>query len=203
MLYRNSAVGSRRARLAATFAATLAFAFACAEPSSSPTDADLLAPGANDPALIKSVGDELARLRSATARFHDFEGATDATSGEYAAPLTGCMTDSKLGGMGFHYGKASAIDAIVNPTEPEALLYEPDKNGKYRLVAVEFLVPYTLVPRNGPAPVAFGQSFRRNDVFELWTLQAWVWKNNPSGMFEDWNPNVNCDAVPQAARMSH
>jgi len=24
-------------------------------------------------------------------------------------------------------------------------------------------------------------------------LHAWVWKNNPSGMFEDWNPAVSCD----------
>jgi hypothetical protein len=24
-------------------------------------------------------------------------------------------------------------------------------------------------------------------------LHVWVWKHNPSGMFEDWNPTVNCD----------
>ena len=111
------------------------------------------------------------------------------------------MVDEKLGGMGFHYGKASAIDAVVNPLEPEALLYEPQKNGRLRLVAVEFLVPYALVSRDGPAPRAFGQDFIRNDGFELWTLHAWIFKHNPAGMFASWNPKVNCDAVP--ARRAH
>jgi hypothetical protein len=27
----------------------------------------------------------------------------------------------------------------------------------------------------------------------LYVLHAWVWKNNPSGLFEDWNPAVTCD----------
>ena len=27
--------------------------------------------------------------------------------------------------MGFHYARVGLLDAIVNPVEPEALLYEP------------------------------------------------------------------------------
>jgi hypothetical protein len=170
---------------------------ACNEPSQAPD-----APTAATVAFSQTDGADaqLARLRSVIAPFHNFEKAKDA---EYTAPLTGCMVDEKLGGMGFHYGKGSAIDATVNPLEPEALLYEPEENGKLRLVAVEFLVPYALVSRDGPAPRAFGQDFVRNDVFELWTLHAWIFKHNPAGMFADWNPEVNCDAVPAAARMSH
>ena len=25
-----------------------------------------------------------------------------------------------------------------------------------------------------------------------WTLHAWIWKPNPSGLFMPWNPSVNC-----------
>ena len=113
------------------------------------------------------------------------------------------MTDPRLGGMGFHFGKTTAIDATADVLEPEVLLYEPEKNGSLRLVAVEYIIPYALRPRNGPPPTLFGQPFVQNDAFELWGLHAWVWRNNPAGMFADWNPDVNCDAVPAANRSSH
>jgi hypothetical protein len=27
----------------------------------------------------------------------------------------------------------------------------------------------------------------------VWTLHAWVWKGNPDGVLEPWNPTVSCD----------
>ncbi|HUQ82888.1 MAG TPA: hypothetical protein VM076_17180 [Gemmatimonadaceae bacterium] len=191
-----------RTRVAAAVLAgsVVALLVACAEPSSSPTDVSGHTAKVTEPAAIASVGDDLGKLRAVTAKFHAFDGSIDAT---YGAQITGCMTDPRLGGMGFHYGKGSAIDGTVNPLEPEVLLYEPQENGKLTLVAVEFVVPYDFAPREGPAPVAFGQQFKQFDDFKLWGLHAWIWKNNPAGMFADWNPNVNCDAVPAAARMSH
>ena len=146
------------------------------------------------------VGDALARLRSVTARFHD---VAVAEADGYSVPLTGCVTDPTLGGMGFHVGKASAIDGTVDPLEPEVLLYEPQANGQRRLVAVEFVVPYEFQPRDGPAPRLFGREFVRTDAFELWALHAWIWRNNPSGMFADFNPTVSCGAEPAAAHTSH
>jgi hypothetical protein len=174
---------------------------ACSEPPApeNPPSVAMASQGAN---AIASVGDQLGRLRAATAHFQDFD-ATTQPGGTYDTQLTGCMTDPTLGGMGFHYGKGSAIDGNVNTLEPEALLYEPQKNGKYKLVAVEFLVPYTIVSRDSKPPRAFDQDFIPNDVFQLWTLHAWVWKNNPAGMFASWNPNVNCDAAPAEAREAH
>jgi hypothetical protein len=146
------------------------------------------------------VGDLLGRLRAATARFQRLEAAD---SSGYNAQLTGCMSDPELGGMGVHFGKASAIDAALNPVEPEVLLYEPEPNGRYRLVAVEFVVPYSVQPRNGPAPTLFGREFVPFDDFDLWGLHVWVWSENPAGMFADWNPRVVCDAAPSAAHSSH
>ena len=28
----------------------------------------------------------------------------------------------------------------------------------------------------------------------FYELHVWAWKNNPSGTFADWNPNVSCAA---------
>jgi hypothetical protein len=176
-----------------------AAAVACNEPPA-PISAPSTAARAVTASSNASVGDQLGHLRSVIAPFQNIEAARGA---EYTVPLTDCMVDPTLGGMGFHFGKGSAIDGTVNPLEPEALLYEPEKNGKLKLVAVEFLVPYDFASREGPAPRAFGLDFKQNDAFKVWALHAWIFKHNPSGMFADWNPNVNCDNAPVEARMSH
>ena len=45
--------------------------------------------------------------------------------------------------------------------------------------------------------------FLQNDTFQLWGLHAWVWKENPSGMFANWNPNVTCANTTAVANMVH
>jgi len=148
-----------------------------------------LASQAGQAGLGSAINRDLAALRQATAAFHQFEAA-DAAG--WSAPITGCMVDPNLGGMGFHYGKVGLIDGSVRVDEPELLLYEPEKNGKLRLVGVEYIIPYAFRPRTAQPPVLFGQPFKRVDAFQLWGLHAWVWQENPSGMFADWNPRVTC-----------
>ena len=142
---------------------------------------------------------DLATLRRVTAPFHDFEVASDAG---WSAPITGCMTDPTLGGMGFHYGNVGLIDGVARVDEPELLLYQPVRNGRLQLVAVEYIIPYTFVSRDSPAPELFGQKFQQNDVFQLWGLHVWVWKQNPSGLFAPWNPRVTCPSG-SATTMGH
>jgi hypothetical protein len=174
----------------------------CFEPSSGPSAAaDRTSVSANREAA--GLGDQIAQLRAATARFHDLEAAKDAG---YNVALTACYEDevNGEGAMGYHYGKPSIINATVNQLEPEALLYEPQKNGRPRLVGVEYIVPFTVVSEDSPPPRAFGLNFKKNFVFNVWALHVWVWKNNPSGIFADWNPNVTCDNAPDASlNISH
>ncbi|HMI49119.1 MAG TPA: hypothetical protein VK481_10645, partial [Gemmatimonadaceae bacterium] len=106
-------------------------------------------------------------------------------------------------GMGFHYGNTSLINGTVRVDEPELLLYEPEQNGRLRLVAVEYIIPYTFVPRSAPPPELFGQKFAQVDVFQLWGLHAWVWQENPSGIFAPWNPRVNCNNASAVMAMAH
>jgi hypothetical protein len=133
--------------------------------------------------LSAAQNQDLATLRRVTAAFHRFDQATAAG---WSAQITPCM-ESPEGGMGFHYGNPALIDAFARVDEPELLLYEPERNGQLRLVAVEYIVPYTIRPRSATPPVLFGQNFKQNDVFQLWALHAWVWKDNPKGTFADWN----------------
>jgi hypothetical protein len=147
------------------------------------------------------VNKDLATLRQVTAPFQQFETATGAG---WSAQITGCMTDANgAGGMGFHYGNVGLINGSVSVDKPQLLLYEPEKNGRLRLVAVEYIIPYTFHSRDAAPPVLFGQEFKQNDFFKLWGLHAWVWRENPSGMFANWNPNVTCVNATASVAMSH
>ena len=132
---------------------------------------------------------DIARLRALTASFHNFETAVKAGWG---AKITECFSDARLGGMGYHYGNTALIDGVVDAQQPELLLYEPQKNGKLRFVAVEYIVPFTAWAAPQP-PKLYGQSFHRNEAFGLWVLHVWHFRNNRSGIFADWNPDVSCD----------
>jgi hypothetical protein len=143
---------------------------------------------------------DLATLRQVTVKFHDFDAAKQAG---WSTPITACMTDPTAGGMGFHYGRTEFINGSVRVDEPELLLYEPEKNGRLRLVAVEYIVPLTAWTAPNP-PRLFGRDFKVNAAFGIWALHAWVWEDNPSGMYADWNPRVNCDNTTDvAASMAH
>lgn len=131
----------------------------------------------------------LRRLRRATRQYRDFDRAIDAGYDVQATPCQ--QTDA--GGMGYHYANFGLIDGQLEPLRPEILLYEPQRNGRWRLVAVEYAIPYADWDDSLEPPEIHGVPFVRNDVFNLWVLHAWVFKKNPAGTFEGWNPRVTCD----------
>lgn len=144
-------------------------------------------------ALGADINRDLAALRRLTARFHDFGAAAAAG---WDAQITPCLEDPSLGGQGFHYGNPAFIDGDVNLLEPELLLYEPQSNGRLRLVGIEYIVPFAFVPAAADPPTLLGQEFHQNFFFGVWALHVWTWRHNPSGLFADWNPQVTCAAAP-------
>jgi hypothetical protein len=134
----------------------------------------------------------LAGLRATIAGFHRVEAAAEAG---YTTDITGCLEEPGVGGMGYHYADTNLIDDVVEEFKPELLLYEPQKNGKLRLVAVEYIVPFTAWTTPTP-PVLHGLTFHANQTFQVWALHAWVFHHNPAGMFADWNPTINCAHAP-------
>lgn len=170
---------------------------ACGDEPAAP-DATPAAPTVVAHAPAAEVSRGLATLRAATARFRRFEVAYDAG---YTLLFAGtCMegqTGDNAGGMGYHYVDTSLLDSEVDVTTPEALLYEPGPNGQMRLVAVEYVIPES--EWSGPGvPTLLGQDLELN-AFGLYALHAWVWKDNPDGIFASWNPNVSCAHASSAA----
>jgi hypothetical protein len=102
--------------------------------------------------------------------------------------------------MGIHFVHNELIsDAVLDPLLPEALMYEPESNGRLRLVGLEYIVFQDAWDAEHDAPPALlGQQLHlvsspnRYGVPAFYELHVWVWKHNPSGLFNDWNPRVRC-----------
>ncbi len=151
---------------------------------------------------VASERRDLATLRAATARFQQFEQADPA--GYSLLFLDACLVDpsgADRGAMGYHYVNTGLLDATVDVATPEALLYEPDADGRNRLVGVEYVIPKADWPHAEP-PRLFGRDFTLNG-FDLWALHVWAWKDNPSGRYADWNPDVSCEHATAVASRAH
>ena len=75
-------------------------------------------------------------VRAATERFLDPEVAV--ASGYVPKPF--CVTGPDQGAMGVHYVNGPlVVDGQLDPEKPESLVYE-SRNGRVRLVAVEYIV---------------------------------------------------------------
>ena len=154
----------------------------------------------------------LAQIRRATAKYHKLDAAV--VDGYGLDPH--CVEHPEYGGMGHHAVNMDRIGPFVNPVEPGVLVYEPMQNGKYRLVAVEYLVPAEPwdAMYEGTFPMLGNVEFddhreiifvenedgelvpvnaKGGPPFPHYQLHVWVWKNNPNGMYFPFNPNVSCD----------
>jgi hypothetical protein len=132
---------------------------------------------------------ELDALKAATAPFQSLDAASQAGY----EPFMDCFDNPGTGAMGYHYVNGSLMDLTVEALAPEAMVYEADANGQLHLVAVEYIVPAKeWDAKNTELPTLFGQRFHLNENLGVHVLHAWVWKDNPNGVFQDWNPTVSC-----------
>jgi hypothetical protein len=150
-------------------------------------------------ASAQSVG--VSTARAATAAFHDISVARAAGWSFELHDLAGlACIDNTAGGMGIHYVNGALVgDGTIDARTPEAVIYAPAADGSMRLVAVEYVVIRADWDATHASPPAlFGQTFElvpagnRYGLPDFYELHAWLWKNNPAGMFEDWNPTVTC-----------
>lgn len=127
----------------------------------------------------------------------------------------------ELGAMGIHYFRPDllGISGPPNPRvsgtgthtdfrKPAILIYEPQANGSLKLVAVENLVfdKGWEAAAKGDFPTFQGQPYNAMaddpataiDEAHLFEphhdLHVWLYRDNPNGMFAQFNPKVSCAA---------
>ena len=143
----------------------------------------------------------LAAVRDATAPYHNLANAQADEYGLFTdAAGIACIDKADEGGMGIHYVRGAIVpDGDVDARTPEALVYDPQPNGRLRLVAVEYVVfQADWDAKHDDPPTLFGEDFEPIDATNryglppFYELHVWLWKTNSSGLFNDWNPRVFC-----------
>jgi hypothetical protein len=169
---------------------------ACSDPTAAPVAALAAGSASTDVADGAAQNQLLATIRQATARYHRVDAAL-ADGYELASPCEAIPG----GGIGLHYRKSTLFDVVVDPAQPELLVYEPQENGDLRLVAVAFVVPAAPWDGTHSGPPTLGeQAFEDKRIpdwssppFPTYELHAWVWQHNPNGIYATTNPTVSCE----------
>jgi hypothetical protein len=137
-------------------------------------------------------------VRQSTERFRNVRAATAAG---YEL-MFGCVSGPDFGAMGMHFVNGPLVfDGEIDATRPEIVIYEPQPNGRLRLIGADYLVLKEAwdATHEGP-PQLMGQLFHlfeapnRFGLPEFYTLHVWAWKDSPTGTFVNWHANVSCDA---------
>jgi hypothetical protein len=148
-----------------------------------------------------SADPAVAAARRATAKFQRVDVAI---SGKYDllvdANKIACIDLPGSGAMGIHFVNGDLVgDPAVIAGKPEALVYAPQKNGRIKLGALEYVVIKNAWDETHSSPPSlFGHTFNltlspnRYGLPAFYSLHAWVWKQNPLGMFAPYNPKVSC-----------
>jgi hypothetical protein len=84
-------------------------------------------------------GDAMTAAQSVTAKYQSLNVAKKSGYSILAdtAGIT-CIAEPGMGAMGVHYVKSGLVkDPAIAATEPEALIYAPDRDGRFHLAALE------------------------------------------------------------------
>ena len=136
---------------------------------------------------------------------------------------------AEKGAMGIHYFRPDMLGLTGPPNprvdgtgthtdfnQPAVLIYEPQADGSLELVAVENLVFQKAWAEAGhSSPPSFHGVTYKSMVDDPATpadeahgfephfdLHAWLFRDNPSGVFEPFNPDVTCAHAPAQTQTS-
>jgi hypothetical protein len=146
----------------------------------------------------RTAGPLIQAVREATERFKDVNVA----EAEGYQLQFGCVSGPDAGAMGMHFVNGPLVgDGEIDVNKPEIVIYEPQPNGRLRLIGADYLVFADVWnATHSSAPELMGQLFHlfeapnRFGLPNFYTLHVWAWKDSPTGSFVNWNTNVSCDA---------
>ncbi len=143
-----------------------------------------------EPPIDEAVEHQLTMLRQAVMPFFSYDVAVAAG---WDVAISPCV-ESPAGGMGFHIANLDQLGngGHLSLLRPEVLLYAPTEDGSMEFLGVEYIIPAPDWPHE-EAPHFLGQHLHYNPHQDIWALHVWVGRNNPNGIFEDWNPEVSCE----------
>jgi len=165
-------------------------------------------PGPVTPAQRVVLRRQLADAKAATAKYRDID----------AAKADGYFQVTQfIPGLGLHLANLGIPTNTFDPARPQILLYQPDAKGNMQLVGVAYQFLHTndtppvgfaggsdvwhyhtdlCFQKGGSVTIATddaackavgGLAFQKQTS---WLLHAWIWKQNPDGVFTEVNLKV-------------
>lgn len=111
--------------------------------------------------------------------------------------MVGCI-EYPSGGVGVRFLNTSLMSTVANPDYPPILVYEP-RGERLQLVAAEWLIPVAMGIRERPTLLGQpldgpmeGQHPLMPKEMVHYDLRVWLFKENPSGLYNPTNPEVAC-----------
>jgi len=155
------------------------------------------------PLVVMASGSSLVdKVRAATDHFKDINVALS----QGWVQGTPCVSGPNSGAMGVHFVKPERIaEGLLSAEQPEALIYEPVEEGRFRLVGVEFIVLDKIWQSQHPggSPPALDGNLlnlvtapNRYGLPAFWEIHVWAWEDNPNGTFADLSSRVTCSRQP-------
>ena len=127
---------------------------------------------------------EVNELKAAMAKYEDVNVATS----EGFFDVSGFVPN-----MGHHFLLPIRVDGTFELMRPEIVLYAPDASGNMEFVAVEYVTPVADLDNPGSPPEGFTGSedqWHLNTRLSQWQLHVWIGKDNPDGVFAEFNPEI-------------
>ena len=168
---------------------------------------------------LSRLVEQLDTVRAATEKFRDVDVALKAGYRQVT---------EQVPNMGAHFvHPILSLDGKFDPTRPEILLYVRDDDGEWELVGTSFVQALHLAGFDHPEAFAgpldnwhvhyelcTGPTFNSRSATQAecrrdggvwvpaygWMIHAWVWVDNPLGVFTMWNPNIPPIAEPGRIR---
>jgi hypothetical protein len=207
-------------RIVAACTAVLVLAGCGKEAETADAAAEGAAPAA--PALTAEEQALVTQIHAATDKYKDIKVAEadgymrDPNNMCVTAEMVGAP--AAAGAMGVHYFRPDLLgvtnptppiagtDGVIDVNLPEVLVYEPAMDGGMTLVAAEYLVfqdPWTKAGNTAPPSIAGHPFFamlddpatpidEAHEFTPHHELHVWVDRDNPNGLFTEFNPAVTC-----------
>jgi hypothetical protein len=182
------------------------------------------------PAMTEEQVAELETIRQVTAKYADVnaaiaDGFIRDPSGE-CVNAAGVGLPAEQGAMGVHYvhpgrlglvqgERVDGTDAVIDWSQPDVLMYEPQADGTEQLMGVEYLVfrkawedagntaepSFFGVPFVGMADDPNTPADEAHGFTPHYELHVWTVRENPTGVFAEFNPQATC--ANAAAHQGH
>jgi hypothetical protein len=138
----------------------------------------------------------LAQLKQSLRPYQHSPAAAEAAGYQLASECTA----SPAGGMGYHYLNPGLAMQAPDALHPSVLVYVPGDDGRLTLGAAEWFQADADqdLSTDSDRPSLFGRPFdgpmlgHGPGMPTHYDLHAWLFENNPRGVFQPWNPKVSC-----------